>query len=138
MVCPRERINPRSAIGSERYLGLLLVADHAISIGSSAAVLLERGLAFVAAWGTDCARVEAEFDSAIIDRHPHETADDVILTTSHASDSLDEAVEFFVVTAHPASAYVDECNTWDIVATSAPLLAAVEGALARCDAKRTT
>lgn len=125
-----------SAIGSERYFGLLLVADHAISIGSAAAVLLERGLAFVSAWGTDCARTEADFDSAIVDRNPNETADDVILTTSHANDSVDEAVEFFVVSAHPASAYFDECNTWDIVATSSPLLAAVERALVSCGATR--
>jgi hypothetical protein len=45
-------------------------------------------------------------------------------------------VEFFVLVAQPASAYVDQCNTWDIVASSAPLLAAVETALASCGATR--
>ena len=115
---------------------MLLVADHTISIGSAAPVLVERGLAFVSAWGTDCARVETDFDTAIVDRNPNETADDVVLTTSHANDCLDEAVEFFVISAHPAPAYVDECNTWDIVATSAPLLAAVERALLSCGATR--
>ena len=116
---------------------MLLVADHTISIGSAAPVLVERGLAFVSAWGTDCARVETDFDTAIVDRNPNETADNVILTTSHANDSLKEAVEFFVLVAQPAPAYVDGCNTWDIVASSAPLLAAVKTALVSCGATRT-
>jgi hypothetical protein len=112
-----------------------MLADRAISIGGAATELIRRGLAFVSAWGTECARIEADFDSAIVDRNPRETADDVILTTSHSNDSVEGAVEFFLF-AQPASACLAECNIWDIVATSAPLLAAVERVLESRGAKR--
>jgi len=76
---------------------LFVATDRDLDIGSISARALEQGLAAVAAWGAGCEDVETAFDEAIVgDGSKVETIEDVILTTSHAEESLREALEFFL------------------------------------------
>jgi hypothetical protein len=61
--------------------------------------LLRAGCVYFCAWGTDCERVHDIFDGECLDVDP------VIMTTWHATDSLDEALWFFVSTAFPDDGY---------------------------------
>ena len=44
------------------------------------------------------------------------TIEDVILTTSHAEESLREALEFFLDVYFPAASYKERCGAWVIFA----------------------
>ena len=72
---------------------------------------LDQGLAYLCAWGPDCRRVESRFDQAIIARNPEEHADSVVMTTSHAEESLEDAARFFLNAAWPAAAYEATCRS---------------------------
>jgi hypothetical protein len=65
--------------------------------------VLEQGCAYVCAWGEKAGRVELAFDRVAVDAQlagrPY--VPDVLMTTSHEDESLDDALWFAVVTAFP-------------------------------------
>src|SRR5882672_12543984 len=74
------------------YFALFVATDRDLDIGSIPARALEQGLAAVAAWGAGCQDVETAFDEADRRRRLQgRSHENVILTTSHAEDSLREA-----------------------------------------------
>jgi len=96
---------------------LFVATDRDLDIGSISARALEQGLAAVAAWGAGCEDVETAFDEAIVgDGSKVETIEDVILTTSHAEESLREALEFFLDAFVPATSYEKRCRAWVVFA----------------------
>jgi len=83
------------------------------NLAEVAAAALDAGLAYVCAWGPDCARVHDVFDDVIIEREIESGGgDDTIMTTLHSSESLEEAASFFAQAAFPSPAYEDNCGSW--------------------------
>jgi len=76
---------------------------------------LDQGAAYVSVWGPDCERLHDIFDLCIIAAAPQATVDDVICTTWHAKESLDEALQFVRIMAEPARAYEFTCHSWLIL-----------------------
>jgi hypothetical protein len=61
--------------------------------------LVLAGCVYFCAWGKDCERMHDLFDLECLQIDP------VVMTTWHANDSLDEALYFFVFSAHPDDGY---------------------------------
>jgi hypothetical protein len=72
--------------------------------------LLTQGAACVCAWGFGCERTHDRFDWVEIDRNPGFDDEDVILTSVHEDESLDEALWYALFTAWPAPKYEDRCD----------------------------
>lgn len=95
--------------------GLLVAMDaqsvDAGRIGHAAEMLMEKGLAYLCAWGPDCERVHDIFDEIAVEKNP-EPKSGVIMTTWHSSETLQEALWFFVNSAFPDQAYERTCRDW--------------------------
>lgn len=72
---------------------------------------LDQGVVYVSAWGPDCEGVHDIIDEVLVDRSPDATDEDVIMTTWHEDEALDEALWFAVNSAYPAGAYEGTCET---------------------------
>jgi hypothetical protein len=96
---------------------------------------LARGLVFASAWGPGCELVEETFDEVIAIARPAETPQDAVLTTSHADESLEEALEFFLEVATPARGHAADCDAWVVFAIGARCREHVERALVRRGAR---
>ena len=55
-------------------------------------------------------------DEVVCNRNPDETDEDVIMTTWHEDEALDEALWFAVNSAFPAGAYEETCKTLAAIA----------------------
>jgi hypothetical protein len=72
---------------------------------------VQAGMAYACAWGPDCDRVEVAVDLAFIDdeeqfaARPGWSEDDTLVTSSHAAETLDEALFFAVWCAFPTEAF---------------------------------
>src|SRR5262245_21585380 len=75
-----------------------------------AAKLLGNGAAYVCAWGPGCERVHDLIDDAILIFESDPTEDNVILTTWHDNESLEEALFYLLRTTWPAADYFDTCR----------------------------
>ena len=80
-------------------------------IGNIANWALAQGAVYLCAWGPDCERVHDIIDEVACNRNPDETDEDVIMTTWHEDQALDEALWFAVNNAFPAGAYEETCKT---------------------------
>ena len=79
------------------------------AIRRAAKSLLERGIAYLSAWGPDCERVHDQFD---IERIPDEPKDKTVMTTWHSKESMPEALWFFANCVEPAGGYTASCKDW--------------------------
>lgn len=79
------------------------------------------GLAYLCAWGPDCERVHDIFDEEDLARGLERGTHDVIMTTWHNDESLEEALWFFVHSASPADGYVHGCADWVIAPIANPV-----------------
>ena len=77
---------------------------------------LDQGAVYVCAWGPDCERVHDIIDEVLVDRNSDTTDEDVIMTTWHDDETLEEALWFAVNSAFPAGAYTETCKTLVAVA----------------------
>ncbi len=123
-------------VASPRFV-LLVVADAAASpdaaILQAARRALASGACFVCVWGPDCERVHDLFDRVIVDEGLEGACDgDVIMTTWHASETLEETIRFFLVAAGPAEVHRATCRARVAVVVGPPddLAARVRRALA--------
>jgi|SRR6267143_1043357 len=105
------RITPTSP-----NFGLLLAMDaqsvDVSQIGELAENLASKGLAYLCAWGPDCERVHDTFDEILVQRDLEEKDDNVVMTTWHADDSLEETLWYFMNCAFPAQGYEGTCEEW--------------------------
>jgi hypothetical protein len=95
---------------------VLLLACDARQIKDSvitdfANLMIDRGIAYLCAWGPDCERVHDLFDLTYVmreigeeRRYPH------VMTTWHDAESLDEALWFMLFSAYPDEAFADTCG----------------------------
>src|SRR5229473_3161696 len=63
-------------------------------------------------WGPDCERVHDNFDQIAVLRDLEQKDDNVIMTTWHSDESLEEGVWFLVNCAFPTQAYEESCKAW--------------------------
>ena len=77
---------------------------------------LDQGAVYVCVWGPDCEQVHDIIDEVLVDRNPDPTDEDVIMTTWHDDETLEEALWFAVNSAFPAGAYTETCKTLVAVA----------------------
>jgi hypothetical protein len=98
-----------------RYFCLFLAVNasdlSSESVQTAARKLVEAGAVYVCVWGPDCERVHDLFDQASpVEESP--TQNDVVMTTWHQKESLEEALWFFVNCAVPTESFVSECQNW--------------------------
>jgi len=92
------------------------VADNEVLRGAQQ--LFSKGLACLCAWGPDCERIHDLFDVAARDINSKLSGDDVIMTTWHSRESLEEALWFFVHTAFVTEKFEKTCKDWIIAPIS--------------------
>jgi hypothetical protein len=71
-------------------------------ISDLAKTLIKNGAAYICIWGNDCQRVEDICDEIDSLNSPD---DSVIMTTSHKTDPIEEALYFFLTDTHPDEYY---------------------------------
>ena len=95
------------------FFGCLLAWDatHTTdeSILTLARRLLTAGCVYICCWGPDCERVHDLIDQAHCDLNP--STGSVVMTTSHAEESLTEALWFLLNVAWPDPAFEDGCGS---------------------------
>jgi hypothetical protein len=113
---------------TSRYFGLLLAMDarqmDTAEICDLAEKTLNRGLVYLCTWGPDCERVHDLFDKQFLTKElgpgPWTQAnkplspEEVVMTTWHAHEALEEALWFFVHSAVPTDKYKQACTDWVI------------------------
>lgn len=120
------------------HFGLLIVAEHVVDIEQLAELALAQGLVFACAWGPGCSMIEDDFDEVIVGHETAATTEaNVVLTTSHADESLGEALDFFLDAALAAPAYVARCEAWVVFALDSSNQRRVHRALRTRDAQPT-
>lgn len=102
------------------FLAVDATSISAEFIRSAAEALLDSGLVYLCVWGPDCERVHDIFDSVIVERNPDETEADVVMTTWHSAESLQDAIWFFLHYAWPAAAYERTCPEWIAAVINSP------------------
>ena len=110
---------PDSTVMPQHHF-ILFVAVDATSIDDNALEalankLLGQGAAYVCAWGPECERVHQAFDVAREAVYPND-AERLVMTTSHADETLAEALWFALFTALPGEGFGDRCD--DLLALS--------------------
>jgi hypothetical protein len=104
---------PASIDLGSTHFACLLAWDASGAPDDSVSTLVERllraGASFFVCWGPDAERVEGVIDEIVVSRGSELGVpdDSVIMTTSHESASLEEALWFFLVNAWPEDHYVD-------------------------------
>ena len=76
---------------------LFIAVDHRIDASVIADRALAQGLLHVAAWGPGCTGIEDMFDEAYVgDGTRERTAANLLVTTSHPDESLEDALDVFL------------------------------------------
>lgn len=105
------QISPNSS-----HYGLFLAVDsrniETKTILEAAESLIPKGLAYLCAWGPDCERVHDCFDELLSEANPEPTEADVVMTTWHDHETLEEALSYFANSAGAAANYATSCKDW--------------------------
>ncbi len=102
---------------NSRYFALFVAVDTRRiddrRLREVADALVGKGLVCCCAWGPDCQRVHDQIDhAAFVENSLTEGSDDVVMTTTHEGESLQEALWFFAVCAFVTPKYEAECTDW--------------------------
>jgi hypothetical protein len=123
-LCPSDTIEnvADKTTPSSANFGLLVamnaqnVTDESILTGAKK--LLSKGLACLCAWGPDCKRVHDLFDVAAREINDNLSGDDVIMTTWHSDESIEEVLWFFVHAEFVTENFAKSCKDWIIAPIS--------------------
>ena len=80
-------------------------------IADAVQLLLDSGCVYLSTWGADCERVHDIIYSVCDSKNPNPRVESVIMTHSHADDSLDHAIWCLLCMAWPAESYFDACRS---------------------------
>jgi len=98
-----------SLVALPKHFVLLLAANTTPLSGpelvDAARRILEAGASYVCCWGPGCERLHDCFDEARFGFDDPDAGDDVIMTTWHEDESLEEAIWFAINTAFPTPKY---------------------------------
>jgi hypothetical protein len=93
-----------------RHFRLLTVGDAGRVGGEElsrfADAALGAGCVYLCAWGPGCMRVHDTFDYQDLELPQGAT----VMTTSHAHESLEDAIEFLLISAWPDKAFAETCR----------------------------
>jgi hypothetical protein len=117
-----------------RRFRLLVAADVSeVStdiISGFAYAALKGGMVYFCAWGSDCERFHDIVDEVCVEddlgarRFAGPDAHDVIMTTSHCDDTLDEAVEYLINSTYPTQGFAEGSDYWIAICINNPEWAA--------------
>jgi hypothetical protein len=127
---------PSVAPWSSAKFCLLLLAEHVVDASALAEHALDQGLVFASVWGPGCEMMEDTFDEAIVSGQREGPAETTILTSSHADESIEETLEFFLDAVRPAPGHVQGCRTWVVFPVGVRCRTRVERALVKRGARR--
>jgi len=104
------------ALGISPTFAAFVVGDStqatAAALREFATSLITAGAVYVCAYGPGCTDLETAVDEAGVREEMRLGVErPVIMTTSHPSEPLSEAVEFFLRTAFPDEGYADTCRS---------------------------
>ncbi|HSI14499.1 MAG TPA: hypothetical protein VK961_20785 [Chthoniobacter sp.] len=109
---------------------LLIVADaHEVSTETIARIaerFLASGLIYVCVWGPDCERVHDIFDEVYVGDDTTTPSSDMMMSTWHDDEPLEEAIWFFLECAFPLDHKIDTTSYVAITVGSAEWASAVE------------
>jgi len=94
---------------SPHFVCLLCADARGVSgetIIDAATALLDQGLVYLCAWGPDSERVRHLFESAALVWNSH-----VAVLTVHLYETLDDALDYVLDIAYPATEYAPTCQT---------------------------
>jgi hypothetical protein len=86
------------------------------AVSDFALAALDRGIVYFCAWGPGCERFHDIVDEVIVEdgvskrRFVGPNASDVIMTTWHEDESLEEALDFFVTCAVPTGGFASDSS----------------------------
>jgi len=110
---------PRLEIPSKRFR-LFVAADTADvsteDLSNFALAALNRGMVYFCSWGPDCSRFHDIVDEVLVEddigaqKFVGPDSSDTIMTTSHAKDSLEEAIDFFATCAMPTDGFAPDSD----------------------------
>ncbi|MBL8825123.1 MAG: hypothetical protein JNJ77_21225 [Planctomycetia bacterium] len=103
---------PEICLSTPRFVCLLLWNAEKTSdkmLIDVANWLLNYGAAYLCCWGNDCERVHDTIDMVDISRNP--SCDQVVMTTWHRNELLDDAIYFALDIAWPDKGYSDGCGS---------------------------
>ena len=119
------------------------ISTDAISDFASGA--LNAGMVYLCAWGLGCERFHDTVDELVVEeeigdgRFRGSTENDVIMTTWHDHESLQEALSFFATSARPTDGFTADSSFWFVVcvdnaqwAASAKQFLAQQSSLLNC------
>lgn len=110
---------PELEVPSKRFR--LLVAADTTNLSTEAAAdfalaALNHGMVYFCSWGPDCERFHDIVDDVILgddltqQKFSGPKAGDVIMTTWHADETLEEALDFFAMSAVPTEGFAAESD----------------------------
>ncbi len=121
---------PTSLRLPSRRFRLFVAADASGStteeISAFAHAALSAGMVYFCAWGRDAERFHDLVDAVSIEdelgdrRFAPPTPNDVIMTTWHDDETLEEALDFFATSALPTSGYVADSRYWMVICVGNP------------------
>jgi hypothetical protein len=121
---------PASLQLSSSRFRLLVAADTTdVSVGAIsefASSALSRGMVYFCAWGRDCERFHDIVDDVLVKDDLNERrfvgpeAADVVMTTWHENDTLEEALDFFTACALPTDGFVRDSSFRLVISVGNP------------------
>jgi len=122
---------PASLKVPKNRFGLFIAADTletpADSICAFAIAALHAGMVYFSAWGRGCERFHDVVDECLAEPGLNvvgTTANDVVMTTWHDKDSLDEALNFFATCTVPTDGFSEDSDLGLVVCVGHPEWAA--------------
>jgi hypothetical protein len=112
------------------HLILLLACDgtalHDDEIQIALRPLFEQGLVYLCTWGPDCERIHDLAGQLTL----HQLGDDLVMTTWHKDEPLEESVWFLIYCAIPANeSFVNNCDQIAVAISSQSWYQQIESAL---------
>jgi hypothetical protein len=113
---------PSDVLIPTKRFRLFVAADiHATTVDAVSAfarAALEKGMVYLCGWGPNCERFHDIVDEVILEDDlgakrfvgPDDSA--FVITTWHANDNLDEALDFFARLAHPPGSFEPGSDHW--------------------------
>jgi hypothetical protein len=101
------------------FFAVLVVADGTTEtteeLGEWARRALAQGLVYSCSWGPGCETVHDVVDWEELARHNYDTTGPIVMTTWHEGETLDEAMNFFMVSAVPDKPFPLDSTAWLVV-----------------------
>jgi hypothetical protein len=92
---------------------------------------LKSGMVYFCAWGPDCERFHDIVDEVIVEDAVGKrlfvgpNANDTVMTTWHANDTLEEALDYFLLFSCPTEGFLANSDYWLAMCVNNPAWAAI-------------